>query len=209
MKVLVACEFSGIARDAFKAKGHDAWSCDLLLTEQPGQHIQGDVLEILDDGWDLMIAHDPCTYQCNSGVCWLYNKDGTLNKKRWILLNESCGLTRKLLDAPIEKIARENPIPHKYAIQRIGRKYDQIIQPHQFGHPERKATCLWLKGLPKLQPTKDVKAEMESMPKSQAQRIHWTTPGPNRWKIRSTTFQGIADAMAEQWGLNEPVHSRI
>lgn len=198
-KVLVACEFSGIVRDAFIAKGHEAVSCDLLPTDKPGPHIQGDVLEVLDDGWDMMIAHDPCTYQCNSGVCWLYNKNGALNK-RWKLLDKSCEFTRRLLDAPIEKIARENPIPHKYAVERIGRKYDQIIQPYQFGHLERKATCLWLRGLPKLKPTKDVKAEMEMLPKSQAQRIHWTSPGPNRWKLRSTTFQGIANAMAEQWG---------
>jgi hypothetical protein len=195
MKVLIACEFSGIVRDAFRAKGHDAWSCDLLPTEREGPHIQGDVLEILDDGWDLMIAHDPCTYQCNSGVCWLYKQQG-----RWALLDKSCEFTKKLLNAPIPKIARENPIPHKYALERIGRKYDQIIQPHQFGHPERKATCLWLENLPKLEPTKDVRAEMEALPKSTAQRIHYTSPSPDRWKLRSTTFQGIANAMAEQWG---------
>ena len=200
LRVLVACEFSGIVRDAFRARGHDAWSCDLLPTEKLGQHIQDDVLEILNDGWDLMIAHDPCTYQCNSGVCHLYNKDGTLNKKRWELLDESCEFTKKLLEAPIDKIARENPIPHKYAIQRIGRKYNQIIQPHQFGHLERKATCLWLKNLSELQPTNDVESEMKKLPKSVAQRIHYTSPGVNRWKIRSTTFIGIAEAMATQWG---------
>ena len=197
MKVLVACEFSGVVRDAFRAKGHDAWSCDLLDTEIPGQHIQGDVLKILNDGWDLMIAHDPCTYQCNSGVCWLVD-----NPKRWGLLDESCELTRAILDAPIDKICRENPIPHKYAIERIGRKYDQIIQPYQFGHPERKATCLWLKNLPKLKPTKDVKEEMESLPKKIAQRIHYTSPGKDRWAIRSRTFEGIAKAMADQWGAD-------
>lgn len=194
MKVLIACEFSGIVRDAFIKRGHNAVSCDLLPTERIGPHYQGNVLDILNDGWDLMIAHDPCTYQCNSGVCWLYKEEG-----RWAKLEKSCELTRQLLKAPIEKICRENPIPHKYAVKRIGRKYDQIIQPHQFGHPERKATCLWLKNLLKLKPTKDVKAEMKLLPKSQAQRIHWTSPGPERSKIRSTTYQGIADAMAEQW----------
>ena len=141
MRVLVACEFSGRVRDAFIKRGHDAWSCDLLPTDVPGPHIQGDVLEVLENGWDMLIAHDPCTYQCNSGVCHLYNKDGTLSKKRWESLDESCEFTRKLLKAPIKRIARENPIPHKYAVQRIGKKYDQIIQPYQFGHPERKATC--------------------------------------------------------------------
>ena len=198
MRILIACEFSGIVRDAFIARGHDAISCDLLPTERPGPHIQGDVLEILDNGWDMMIAHDPCTYQCNSGVCWLHRA-----QERWQQLSDSCEFTKKLLNADIEKIARENPIPHKYAIELIGRKYDQIIHPHMFGHPESKATCLWLKKLLQLKPTNNVKAEMEALPKSQAQRIHWTPPGPNRWKIRSTTFPGIADAMAEQWGGSE------
>jgi hypothetical protein len=201
MRVLVACEFSQIVTMAFRNRGHEAISCDLLPTEgNPKWHIQGDVLEILDDGWDMMIAHDPCTYQCNSGVCWLYNKDGTSNTERWELLDESCIFTRKLLKAPIKKVCRENPIPHKYALERIGRKYNQIIQPYMFGCPERKATCLWLENLPKLKPTKDVKTEMEALPKAQAQRIHYTSPSPDRWKIRSTTFQVFADAMAEQWG---------
>lgn len=192
MKVLVACEFSGIVRDAFKERGHDAWSCDLLPTERPGQHIQGDVLDILGDGWDLMIAHDPCTHQCNSGVRWLYNKDGTPNKKRWELLDKSCEFTKKLLLAPIEKIARENPIPHKYAIERIGRKYDQIIQPWQFGHGETKATCLWLKGLRKLGTTKLVAGRRA--------RIHRMPPSKDRGKLRSVTLPGIGSGMAEQWG---------
>lgn len=193
-RVLIACEFSGIVREAFAAQGCDAWSCDLLPTEKPGQHFQCDVREVLTLGWDLMIAHDPCTYQCNSGVCWLID-----NPERWQQLDESCELTKEILNAPIDKICRENPIPHKYAIERIGRKYDQIIQPYEFGHAERKATCLWLKGLPKLKPTKNVKEEMEQLPKKIAQRIHWTSPGENRGKIRSITFEGVAKAMAEQW----------
>ena len=187
MKVLIACEFSGIVRDAFIAKGHDAVSCDLLPTERPGPHIQGDVLEILDDGWDMMIAHDPCTYQCNSGVRWLHT-----NFSRWQLLEDSCEFTKKLLGAPIEKIARENPIPHKYALERIGCKYDQIIQPWQFGHPETKATCLWLQNLSKLEPTDIVKGR--------EQRIWKMGPSKNRSKNRSRTFPGIANAMADQWG---------
>ena len=194
MKVLVACEFSGIVRDAFIKRGHDAVSCDLLPTERPGPHIQGDVLDVLGDGWDMMIAHPPCTRLCNSGVMWLERRN------LWDDLMIGAGFFYDLLHANVSRIAVENPIPHKYAIEQIGRKYDQIIQPYQFGHPERKATCLWLKNLPKLKSTKDVKAEMEALPKSQSQRIHYTSPGPERAKIRSRTFQGIADAMAEQWG---------
>jgi len=196
MKVLIACEFSQVVTKAFRAKGHEAYSCDILPTEgNPDWHIQDDALKHLNDGWDMMIAHDPCTYQCNSGVCWLKN-----NPVRWEKLRESCEFTVKLLNAPIEKICRENPIPHKYTLQLIGRKYDQIIQPYQFGHPERKATCLWLENLDELQPTNNVKDIMESLPKKEAQRIHYTSPGKNRWKIRSTTFTGIANAMADQWG---------
>jgi len=186
MKVLVACEFSGIVRDAFKAKGHDAWSCDLLPTERPGQHIQGDVLGILEDGWDLMIAHPPCTRLCNSGVRWLNERN------LWNDLLKAGNFFKKILAAPIDKMAVENPIPHKYAINIIGRKYDQIIQPWQFGHGETKATCLWLRNLPILKPTNIVagrKQRIFNMPKT-----------PERGRLRSRTFQGIADAMAEQWG---------
>tara|TARA_Y100000310_G_scaffold204700_1_gene204930 strand:- start:3643 stop:4119 length:477 start_codon:yes stop_codon:yes gene_type:complete len=143
----VACEFSGIVREAFAKRGHDVWSCDLLPTEIEGQHIQGDVLNHLNDGWDMMIVHDPCTYQCNSGVRWLYEEYG-----RWCRLKQSCRFTKTLLSAPIPKISRENPIPHKYALAYIGRKYDQIIQPRYFGEPYLKATCFWLKNLPKLEP---------------------------------------------------------
>ena len=143
MKVLVACEFSGIVRDAFKAKGHDAWSCDLLPTEIPGQHIQGDVLDILNDGWDLMIAHPPCTDLCSSGARWFAEKrkDGRQQ--------ESINFFMLLVIAPVEKIAVENPVG---IMSTIYRKPDQIIQPWQFGHGETKATCLWLKNLPKLTP---------------------------------------------------------
>lgn len=186
-KILIACEFSGIVREAFKKKGHDAYSCDLLDTEIPGQHIKGDVLNILNDGWDMMIAFDPCTYQCNSGVRWLYEILG-----RWELLEKSCNFTNKLLKANIKKIARENPIPHYHALKLIGRKYDQIIQPWQFGHGETKATCLWLKNLPKLIPANIVEGREH--------KIHKMPPFKNRGKKRSITYQGIAQGMADQWG---------
>ena len=193
MKVLVACKFSGIVRDAFIAKGHDAISCDLLPTERPGPHIQGDVLEVLEDGWDMMIAHPPCTYLCNSGVRWLYEKGTRIKvEERWGKMRKSGQFVKKLLDAPIEKICAENPIPHRYAIMEIGCTYNQLIQPYMFGHPETKATCLWLKKLRKLGLTKLVAGRIA--------RIHKTSPGPNRGKIRSVTYRGIADAMAEQWG---------
>ncbi len=187
MKVLIACEYSGIVREAFKAKGHDAWSCDLLDTEIPGNHIQGNVLNILGDKWDLMIAFTPCTFICNSGVRWLYEQED-----RWTKMHEAAAFFRYLLYSNIEKIGMENPIPHKYAIKQIGRKYNQLIQPWQFGHGETKATCLWLKGLPKLKPTKIVNGREA--------RIHKMAPSPERSKERSRTFPGIAKAMAEQWG---------
>jgi len=191
MRVLVACEFSGIVRDAFKARGHDAWSCDLLPTERPGNHIQGDVLSILGDGWDLMVAHPPCTRLTNSGVCWLSKRN------LWDDLKVACRFFRAFLDAGISKVAVENPIPHKYALEGIGRKYDQIVQPFQFGHAERKATCLWLKGLPPLMATGLMELPQD---KRKAQRLHWLPPSPQRAHLRSITFQGIANAMAEQWG---------
>lgn len=196
MKVLIACETSGVSREAFRLLGHDTWSCDLLPSDDDSEfHIQSDVRNVLNDGWDLMIAHPDCTFITNSGVSHLYKEEG-----RWDKLNAACGLFRILLNADIHKIAIENPIPHGHAVQRIGRKYDQIIQPYQFGHPERKATCLWLKNLPKLVETNNVREEMLLLPKKDQQRIHYMSPGPNRWKERSKTFQGIGDAFAAQWG---------
>jgi len=188
MKVLIACEFSGIVRDSFRNRGHDAWSCDFLSTDIEGPHIQDDVLEILDNDWDLMIAHPPCTYLSNSGVRWLYEQEG-----RWELMQQAAEFFKQLLDAPVMRIAVENPIMHKYALKAIGRSYNQIIQPWQFGHGETKATCLWLKGLPKLKPTNIVKGR--------EQKIWKLPPSPDRWKLRSKTYEGIAEAMAEQWGL--------
>ncbi len=190
MRVLIACEFSGIVRDAFAARGHDAWSCDLLPTERPGNHIQGDVLEILGDGWDLMVAHPPCTRLTNSGVCWLQKRN------LWDDLKEACRFFRSFIESSVPRIAVENPIPHKYAVEGIGRKYDQIIQPFEFGHAERKATCLWLKNLPPLMAT-----GLTELPKDKrkAQRLHWLPPSLERAHLRSITFQGIANAMAAQW----------
>lgn len=185
MKVLIACEFSGIVREAFARRGHDAWSCDLLPTEIPGNHIQSDVLDILNDGWDMMIAHPPCTRLANSGVMWL--------EKRNLWSELECGIEffNQLLNADIPLTAVENPIQHKYAREKI-RKYDQIIQPWMFGNGESKATCLWLKGLQKLEPTDIVDGR--------EQRLHKLSETPNRWKARSRTYPCIAEAMAEQWG---------
>ena len=200
MKILIACEFSGIVREAFRLRGHDAWSCDFLPSEIEGQHIQDDVLNHLDDGWDLMIAHPPCTYLTNAGVRHLYEHVKSRNGKqaavhgeaRWIELKKAGVFFRRLLEADIPLIAVENPIPHKYAVAEIGRKYDQLIQPWQFGHGETKATCLWLKNLPKLIPSNIVEGREH--------KIHKMPPSENRGKERSRTYQGIADSMASEWG---------
>lgn len=204
MRVLVACEFSGIVRDAFRAKGHDAWSCDLLPTEKPGPHLQGNVLAILhgisayyDEGdfrsayvdpddpvcmpWHMMIAHPPCTHLAVSGARWFRDKAREQA--------EALEFVRQLLAAPIPRIALENPVS---VISSRIRKPDQVIQPWQFGHGEVKATCLWLKGLPPLTPTNVVPGRVA--------RVHRMPPGPDRWRERSRTFPGIAAAMAEQWG---------
>lgn len=181
MRVLVACEFSGIVRDSFKYYGHDAWSCDLLESEIYGKHLRGDVLGYLGEGWDLMVAHPPCTHLAASGARWFHHKKD--------LQEEALEFVRKLLEAPIPRICLENPVG--IISTRIG-KPQQIIQPWMFGHPESKATCLWLKGLPPLRPTDIVTPEKQSvlnMPQSK-----------NRWKNRSRTFEGIAWAMAKQWG---------
>lgn len=198
MKVLVACEYSGKVREAFRALGHDAWSCDLLPADDGSVfHYQGSVLDILNDGWDLMIAHPPCTYLCNSGVSWLHRIDG-----RWDQMRDGAEFFKALLNAPIPKICIENPIMHKYAKEIIGENYAQLVQPYQFGHPESKATCFWLKGLEPLQETENVKEKWQSLPKKEAQRLHMLPPSKDRWKIRSETYQGIANAMAQQWGFN-------
>lgn len=181
MKILIACEYSGTVREAFSKLGHDAWSCDILETEIPGNHLQCDVREVLGDGWDMMIAHPPCTHLAVSGARWFKDKK--------VEQAEALEFVRLLLNAPIEKIALENPIS---IISSHIRKPDQIIQPWQYGHGETKATCLWLQNLPKLQPTNIVEGR--------EQRIWKMPPGENRWKERSRTFEGIAQAMANQWG---------
>lgn len=193
MKVLIACEFSGTVRDAFMRAGHDAYSCDLLPSETPGKHFQRDVAEVLKDGWDLMIAHPPCTYLASSGMHW-----NTRRPERAKATDAAVEFVRGLLSAPIPMIAIENPIG--VLSSRI-RKPDQIIQPWQFGHSESKATCLWLKNLPKLSPTNII-------PKPE--KGYWGNQMPGgqnklgesreRWKARSRTYPGIALAMAEQWG---------
>ena len=181
MRVLIACEFSGRVRDAFIAKGHDAVSCDLLPTDELGPHHQGDVRDLLMERWDLLIAHPPCTHLAVSGARWF--KDKKEEQK------EALDFVRLLLEADIERIALENPIS---VISSKIRKPDQIIQPWQFGHGETKATCLWLKNLPLLVPTNIVEGR-EAI-------VHKMPPGPDRWKKRSLTYQGIAEAMAAQWG---------
>jgi len=193
MKILVGCEFSGVVRSAFAAKGHDAWSCDLLDTEVNGNHIRGDLLKILDNGWDLAIFHPPCTYLCSSGLHWNKRKP-----ERQKLTEEALEFVRKLLNAPIEKIALENPIG---CISTRIRKPDQIIQPFQFGHSESKSTCLWLKNLPLLKPTKILDTpECGYWNNQTPSRQNKLGPSDNRWKLRSITYQGFADAMANQWG---------
>jgi len=196
VKILIACEFSGVVRDAFSERGHDAMSCDLLPSEKPGQHYQGNVFDIINDGWNMMIAHPPCTYLANSGVRWLHTQEG-----RWDNMKTGAEFFKSLLNINIDKICVENPIPHKYAVNIIGNKYSQIIQPHQFGHMESKATCLWLKELPDLAHTNNVKFEMLKLSKNVSQRLHYLSLGPERQKERSRTYRGIAEAMADQWSL--------
>ena len=189
MKILVACEESQVVCKSFREKGHEAFSCDILPCSggHPEWHIQGDVSEQLDKDWDMMIAHPPCTYLCNSGVRWLTEREG-----RWQQMRDGALFFKALLDADIPKIAVENPIPHKYALEIIGRKYDEIIQPWWFGDGETKATCLWLKNLPPLMAT--------CVSLGRIQRIHSMGPSEDRGKERSKTYQGFASAMAQQWG---------
>lgn len=202
MKVLVACEFSGVVRDAFTRKGHYAWSCDLLPSETEGLHIQDDVMKVIDSSWDLMIAHPSCTHLAVSGARWF-----TEGRKPWSLQEAALGFVRQLLNAPIKKICIENPVS---IISTKIRKPDQIIQPYQFGHPETKKTCLWLKGLPPLKPTQIVEPDFMRKPDGtyykdatgkRYSRIHFMSRShPDRARERSRTYRGIAEAMADQWG---------
>lgn len=195
MRVLVACEYSGRVRDAFLALGHDAVSCDLLPTDSPGPHYQGDVCDILGDGWDLMIAHPPCTYLSVSGMHW--TKRGLRDPQ---LTEDALAFVQLLMDAPVERIAIENPI--SIISSRI-RKPDQIINPYEFGHDASKKTCLWLKNLPLLKPTKLIAPRIVNGHKRWGNQTdsgqNKLAPSEDRWKIRSETYEGIAQAMAEQW----------
>lgn len=190
MRVLIACEFSGIVRDAFRVRGHDAWSCDLLPSDRTGPHLQANVLEVLEDGWDLLLAFPPCTHLASSGARWF--------KAKAAEQASAIDFVKKLWDAPAPRIAIENPIG---VLSTKFRKPDQILQPWQFGHPESKATCLWLKGLPPLQPTNilplPASGRWANQTPSGQNRLG---PSADRWKLRSLTYSGVADAMAEQWG---------
>lgn len=197
MKILVACEFSGIVRDAFAARGHEAWSCDILPTESnSNRHIQGDVRDVLHWGWDLlMVAHPPCTRLCNSGVRWLSKPPaGKTVEEMQRELENGASLFSDCWNAPIERICIENPVMHKHAKALIENyeEFAQSIQPWQFGNGEVKRTCLWLKNLPKLSPTNIVEGRVA--------RVHRMPPGPDRQRERSRFFPGIANAMADQWG---------
>lgn len=201
IRVLVACEFSGIVRDAFRVKGYDAWSCDLLPCERNNQyHLIGDVRKYLNRDWNLLIAHPPCTYLCNSGARWLYRPDGHKRQDRWNAMREAARFFRQMLDAPVPHIAVENPVMHGHARKMIGTVYSQIIQPWQFGHRETKATCLWLKGLRLLVPTDVVGPPPRNAARRTWNRVHRCSPGPERWRERSRTLSGVADAMT-QWGM--------
>ena len=192
-RVLIGCEFSGIVRDAFAARGHDAWSCDLLPTERPGNHIQGDVLEVLDQGWDLMIAHPPCTYLSNAGARFLYPK-GVLNTERLKLGLDAKELFMAIYNADIPMICIENPVPSSVFLLP---KYNQVIQPFYFGDAVQKKTCLWLKNLPPLMST-----EIHATAQSTKIPGNWFNKGgKDRQKNRAKTFPGIANAMADQWGV--------
>lgn len=221
MKILLGCEESGIVRDEFARLGHDAWSCDLLPSRRPGKHIQADILTVLNDGWDMAIFFTPCTYLSNSGVHWLNRRPD-----RWAKMERDAKLFKACMDADIPRIANENPIMHKYALQIIGRKYDQIIQPHWFGDDASKQTCLWLKNLDPLQPTKYIEprwvccgvtlpdgvgkygcsnceGDNKPLPRWGNQTNSGQNnlaPSPTRQRDRAETFPGIAKAMAKQWG---------
>jgi hypothetical protein len=184
VRALIGCEFSGIVRDAFRARGHDAWSCDLLPSERPGPHIQGNVLDVLGDGWDLAIFHPPCTHLTRAGDRWYASSPDRLKAALFV---------RLLAEAPIPRIAIENP---RGALNRLWRRPDQVVQPFMFGDGEVKATCLWLKSLPPLMAT--------VVDSGRVPRVHYAAPGPDRWKERSRTLPGLANAFADQWG-NLPV----
>lgn len=204
MRVLIGCERSGRVRDAFIRRGHDAWSCDLEPTDSPGPHIQGDVLDVLDGGWDLGIFHPVCRYLSNSGAKHLYErmrKEYGCYTDRWEKMIDGAVFFRTLLHAPIEKIAVENPVIHGHAKKIIGMEQTQIIHPWEHGHKEMKATCLWLKNLPEIVDTDNVgPPPTDPEERKKWAVVHRMPPGPERERLRSQTYQGIADAFADQWG---------
>lgn len=195
MRVLVGCERSGRVRDAFLARGHDAMSCDLVPSDAPGPHHCGPVEDVIGDGWDLGIFHPPCTYMANSGARWLFEKEG-----RWAQLDAGVAFFLTCYHAPILRVAVENPMPHKWAMERIGIAYDQRVQPWYFGDRQKKGTCLWLRGLPPLQPTNVLPPPLDAEERKGWESVWREPPGPDQAKNRSLTFPGMADAMAEQWG---------
>jgi hypothetical protein len=203
-RILVACEYSGTVRDAFAARGWDAWSCDLLPSETSGNHYTGDVRNMLGEGWDhqwdLLIAHPPCTYLSNSGVRWLYNTDGTRNEQRWTDMADAAEFFNLFLSTTVPHVAVENPVMHGHGATLVGGRASQFVQPYHFGVTETKRTGLRLVNLPPLVATHDVEAEMRLLPKKDTHKVHYASPGKDRWKDRSRTYPVIAQAMADQWG---------
>jgi hypothetical protein len=205
VRVLIACEYSGVVRDAFARYGHDAWSCDLMPSDVGGKHIQGDVRDVLNEGWDLMIAHPPCTYLASSGWHWtkryVPTSRAVTGPARLVLAEKALGFVVELMNAPIKRIAIENPIGR---INTAIRKPDQIIQPWYFGDDASKATCLWLKNLPRLADTNRLPGDRRTRRANQtASGQNRLGPSPDRWKVRSQTYPGVAEAMASQWGVLE------
>jgi len=202
-RVLVGCESSGTVRDAFLRAGHDAISCDLLPTDSPGPHYQGDVRDLMGEHWDLAILHPTCTYLTISGVRWLYDDADPTGKNlaRWEEMRKGAEFFGEMVDFPADRVAVENPVMHKYALAVHGKgKATQYVQPWMFGHLETKRTGLWLRNLPRLYATNDVEQEMLALPYAERALVHYASPGPDRWKIRSKTKEGFAEAMASQWG---------
>jgi hypothetical protein len=209
-RILVACEYSGIVRDAFKERGWDAWSCDLLDSERHGgQHYVGDVRDMLEQEWDLMVAHPPCTFLSNSGAGHMYigksreEKERLgykIDQERWANMEEGAAFFNLLWNADVPHIAVENPIMHGWGVERVGGRASQFVQPYEFGHLESKKTGFRLKHLPALTPSNNLVEAFKAMPKSETHKVHRMSPGPDRWKERSRTFPGIARAMAAQWG---------
>jgi len=193
MNILIACEYSGTVRDAFARQGHNAVSCDLLPSDTDGHHVIGDIRDLLDGEWDMLIAFPPCTHLAVSGARWFPEKRADGRQQ------EGIDFFMDMVNAPIDRIAIENPIG---IMSSHYRKPNQIIQPWMFGHLEQKSTCLWLKNLPTLESTDNVLEAMMDLPKNKRDRLHYLPPSEDRWKLRSKTFQGIAEAMADQWGTD-------